>query len=399
MKRSSPLCKILDTEIARILPQAIAIRQHIHAHPELSGAEYATARLLFDTLKKAGIKARYFLDKTAVTGVIGAPGKTVVLRADLDALAQIEQNAVSFKSMVPGVMHACGHDMHAAMLIGAALVLHAIGTMVEGTVVVLFQPHEEKEPGGARRLIQAGAFPADTDAVFGLHVSSELTCGTVGIKSGAECAAVFDFDIVIYGKGGHGAAPQRCIDPIICAAAVVTALQTLISRENNPFQPAVLTVGMLHSGTSRNIIPDSALLRGTVRTFSEPQSERLKIRIRQMATSIAQAFGARAATTIIPSYPAGFNDVDLTEKCRTILRDNLGTKAVIDLSEPVMFAEDFAYYQKKAPGVLLHLGVRPPKQKNMPPLHAPDFLPDENAIKTGILTHCFLAIETLKSEE
>jgi amidohydrolase len=385
--------------IARIGPEAAELRRDIHRHPELSGCEFRTARLVYDTLRGWGIAAQYHLGKTAVSAKIASgKGPTVVLRADTDALPVQEENDVPYASVNPGVMHACGHDMHTAILLGAANILHQIKDQWKGTVLCLFQPSEEKEPGGALGLIKAGVFPSKAAAVFGLHVSADHKCGQVAVKEGDDYAGVMDFEVTVLGRGGHGAAPEKAVDPIVCASSIIIQLQTLISREKPTSEPAVLTVGSFHSGTKNNIIPNTAVFAGTVRTYSDELRDRLAARIRELATSAAAAFGASAKVTFKKSYPPGYNDPGLAERFKAQMKSFLGAASVIDRRHPTMYAEDFSRYQQIVPGLYVHLGAVPANKKRSEDLHSSKFLPDEKAIGTGIAAHVLFAMGILKTD-
>lgn len=378
----------LKTQIAQIKPDAIKLRRAIHQNPELSGCEFETAKLIHDALRAWGINAQYHLHKTAVSAKISnGKGPLVILRADTDALPITEETRAPFASKNDGVMHACGHDMHTAALLGAAKILHDTRATRRGTVMCLFQPSEEKEPGGALELINAGVFKKSAAAVFGLHVSAEHKCGQIAVKEGDDYAGVFDFEVEIRGRGGHGATPEKTVDPIVCASSVIVQLQTLVSRETPAASPAVLTVGKFHAGTGRNIIPDAATFGGTVRTYNKPLMEKLMRRIRELTTSVAAAFGASAKISFRKSYPAGFNDVDLAKKFKATMGKYLGDKNVITRTDPTMYAEDFARYQELVPGLYVYLGVAPVSGKKCEELHTPRFLPDENSLDVGIAAH------------
>ncbi|MCL2219575.1 MAG: M20 family metallopeptidase [Chitinispirillia bacterium] len=381
---------------AQIAPEAAELRRAIHRNPELSGSEFGTARLVHDTLRGWGIAAHYHLDKTAVSAkIVSGKGPTVVLRADTDALPIQEENDVPYASKVPGVMHACGHDMHTAILLGAAKLLNQIKDQWKGTVLCLFQPSEEKEPGGALGLIKAGVFPPKAAAVFGMHSCPEYRHGVIAVKEGEDYAGVMDFEVTVRGRGGHGATPEKTVDPIVCASSIIIQLQTLISRELSSSDPAVLTVGSFHAGTKSNIIPDTAVFAGTVRTYSEELQDRLMTRIRELTESAAAAFGASAKTTFKKSYPSGYNDPALAQKFKAQMRSFLGNESVIDRAHPTMYAEDFARYQQLVPGLYIYLGIAPGNKKRGSDLHTSKFLPDERAINTGIAAHVLFALDIL----
>ncbi len=365
-------------------------------HPELSTKEFRSAKLVFDHLKELGLKPSYCCDKTGVTATIGnGAGKTAVIRADMDALPIHEETGLAFSSKVPGVMHACGHDMHTGILVGAAQALIACKDRWKGNAVLLFQPSEEMAPGGAVSMIREKAFPQSADAVFGLHVSTDHACGTVGLKSGPDYAGVVDFEVVVKVKGGHGAAPETTADPIVCSCAIIAQLQTLVSRESPSHEPCVVTVGTFHSGTKQNIIPTEAKFSGTIRALSDAHLEFLRVRLGEIVLAIAASYKAQVAVRYEKAYPPGYNDPALTQKAKQVLSKTLGEKKVHMREAPVMLAEDFAYYQKKVPGVYVHLGVRPLQKKSVPGIHTPFFVPCESAILTGIAVHVSLATDIL----
>ncbi|MBD3392735.1 MAG: amidohydrolase [Chitinivibrionales bacterium] len=383
-----------------VYPRVVRLRRRIHAHPELSGHETGTARLAYEFLKDLGVRARYCVRRTGVVGTLrNGSGPTVVLRADMDALPVEEKNDVPYRSRHRGVMHACGHDMHTAALLGAARVLVRLRKLWQGTVVFLFQPSEEVEPGGASAMIAEGVFPEDADSVFGLHVSSDHPTGRVGIKSGVDGSAVLGFDVRVKGRGGHGAFPHKAVDPIVCASSMILDLQTLISRECPAVEPAVLTVGSLHAGTKRNVIPDEAVFHGTIRTLSDTLQRQLRRRVAQCLRTAARSFRAGVEVRFEQSYPSGYNDPSLVKEARKHLVGILGTGNVVSRAKPSMGAEDFAYFQKLVPGLYVHLGVRPRGARRMADIHSATFLPDEHALRTAIMVHAGLAVGRLRREQ
>jgi amidohydrolase len=380
----------------RAYPPAVAVRRALHANPELSGHETASARLVFQSLAALGLRPRYCCNKTGVTAeLINGKGKVVALRADLDGLPILEKTGLKFASKNSGIMHACGHDMHAAILTGAASALWDLRPLWKGTIVFLFQPSEERAPGGALAMIREGAFPRKADAVFGLHVSTDHQTGVVGLKSGADYAGVTDFDVVVKVKGGHGAAPETTPDPIVCCCAMIQQLQTLVSRESAASEPSVITVGMINAGTKHNIIPAQARFLGTIRALSDTHLEFLGKRLAEVVHATARSFKARAEVSFEKGYPPGCNDPGLTARAARALAGTLGAPHVVNRAVSTMLAEDFAYFQKKAPGVYVHLGVRPAHAKSVPGIHTTDFAPQERAMLTGIAVHASLAIDIL----
>lgn len=385
----------LNSAVESIYPRIVKYRRTIHQNPELSGEEYKTAAFVFEKLMKLGLNPSFCVRKTGVTATIeNGEGSHIVLRADMDALPIDELNDIPFKSQKNGVMHACGHDVHTSSLLGAAEVLLKIKDHWKGKVTLLFQPSEEVEPGGAFEMINEGVFPEDASAVFGLHVS-EYETGTIAMKSGADYSGILVFDVTVKGKGGHGAMPHTTVDPIVCAATMITELQTLISRECPPFEPAVLTVGTIHAGTKRNIIPDEAIFQGTIRTFSDNLQEHLHTRVTDILDSVARSFRANVDVIIEKSYPSGYNNPELTKEMLKQFSDFLGKENVIKREEPTMFSEDFAYFQKKVPGLYIHLGVKDPKNPSSEGIHSARFLPQEESIKTAIKSHVIFTLGRL----
>jgi amidohydrolase len=386
----------LQREINAIYPKAVRIRRILHQYPELSGTEFNTAKRVFDYLKLLRLSPHFCVEKTGVWCAIkNGPGKTIALRADLDALPIKEENPVPYRSKVIGLMHACGHDMHTAILLGATEVLLRLKDHWSGTVVLLFQPNEEGEPGGALRMIKEKVFPKNAIAVLGLHVNADHTTGQIGIKSGADFAGITVFDITIHGKGGHGAFPEKAHNPIVCAAEIIHQLN-ILSKRSFHGHPVVLTLGTAQSGTRYNIIPDIAQLTGTIRTLSLAARKSITEHLNQVCHKTARSFKCSAEIKLSHSYPPGFNNEALSSQGKEILYRILGSRKIIIRPKPVMFSEDFAYYQQLVPGLFIHLGVRNPSLKTVPGIHTARFLPDESAIKTGMIYHTSMALALLK---
>jgi amidohydrolase len=394
----------MKNDILRIIdgiyPEAVALRREIHAHPELSGHEHGTAKRVFQYLKNAGLSPVYCVGKTGVAVKIkNGTGRNLVLRADMDALPLTEKNKVPYISVNNGVMHACGHDIHTACLAAAARVLVALKKEWRGTITAIFQPSEEVAPGGALQMIAEGVFPSSADCVLGFHVSMEHPAGTIGLKPGSDYASITDFVVRIKGKGGHGAEPHKCIDPIVCASNSVIALQSIISRESYTCEPAIVTVGTINAGTQQNIIPDEAVFSGTIRSFSEKKQKHLEKRVKEVIEHTAEASGASAEVVFTHGYPPGFNDNKLVERAVKVLGNCSVVKRVVIRPYPILYGEDFAYYQKKVPGLYIHLGVSSASGSNQAGLHTSYFLPDEKAIKTGIAVHVAMALDILNKTE
>ena len=390
--------KELHRIVEGLYPSVVKLRRKIHRTPELSGHEQGTAALVAQELKRIGLAPRFFLGKTAVVCLIqSGKGKTAVLRADTDALPISEKSGLPFASTRPGVMHACGHDFHTAILAGAAQALVRLRPQWRGSVALLFQPSEESEPGGAQGLIRAGAFPRGAEAVFGLHVSTDHETGQIGLRAGCDYAGVLNFAVTVVGRGGHCAAPQATINPIACAAAMIARLQELTHLQGSSARDggAVVSVGTFEAGTRSNIVPDEAVFTGTIRTHSKRREALIKRRVERIVADAARAHRAKAAIAFELSYPPTNNDLRLSERMQGALRGLLGSRRVIVRPSPIYYAEDFAYYQQKAPGLYAHLGVRPPGQRVVPGIHNARFNPDEEAMKTGILAHVAFALEIL----
>ncbi|HJT18769.1 MAG TPA: amidohydrolase, partial [Thermoanaerobaculia bacterium] len=383
----------IDEAAKRVEPSVIECRRDIHQHPELGNREFRTSKLVADRLKSLGIEVRTPIAHTGVVGILrgGKAGKVVALRADMDALPVVEQVDVPFKSTVRttyngqevGVMHACGHDAHVAILLGVAGVLASIRSELPGTVVFLFQPAEEGAPqgeeGGAQLMVKEGALDnPKVDAVFGLHVTSRYPVGEIAYKPGAELAAVDAFHIIVKGKQTHGAYPWLGVDPIVVASQIVLGLQTITSRQLDiSLQPAVVTVGMIRGGVRNNIIPDDCHLVGTIRSLDEKMREDIHARIKRTAEDIASSAGAKAEVSIDTGYPITYNDPKLTEEMAPTLRRMTPNVEVVNAT---LGAEDFSFYQQKVPGLFFWLGTRPKNQtaEEAASNHSPLFYVDES---------------------
>jgi amidohydrolase len=400
----------LDRRVADVMPHVISSRRDIHQHPELSNQEVRTARLVADQLRALGIEVREQVARTGVVGVLkgGKPGPVVALRADMDALPVTEEVDLPFKSTVRatvggqevGVMHACGHDAHTAMLLGAASVLAGMRAQLAGTVVFLFQPAEEgsfggEERGGARLMIEQAALDRPkVDAIFGIHVWPE-TPGSVTYKAGGAMAASDALSIVVHGRQTHGAVPWRGVDPVVVSAQIVSALQTITARQTDvSLAPAVVTVATIHGGVRGNIIPDSVVMTGTIRTFDEVMRKDVHMRIRRTAERIAEASGGTATVTIDIGTDVVFNDPALTERMAPTVRRVTGT---VHPNRPAMPSEDFSLYQKKVPGVFYLLGVNKPgvAAEDAAANHSTMFFVNEDALSTGVKLYASLAIDYL----
>jgi amidohydrolase len=366
-----------------ILNDVVRWRREIHRHPELGFEEERTAALIESELTRAGVESV----RVAKTGIIATlrsdrPGKTVALRADMDALPIHERSGEPFESEVPGKMHACGHDGHSAMLLGAAVALARERAALSGTVKFFFQPAEEG-PGGARPLIEAGAMRG-VDAVAMIHVWPTLPAGTIGIRRGPAMASCDDFDIEIRGRGGHGGYPHTAVDTIPIAAELVGALQRIASREIDPLESIVVAIGRIDGGYRRNVIADTTCIAGTVRCLDERVRATVPERIERITRGVCEAHRATGSVTIIRGYPSVHNDTMLADKIAAIARATDGIPAVVDLERPTMGAEDFSYYAQEAPGCMIRLGVGHPGKADPPMLHSAEFRLDESALPVGV---------------
>ncbi len=371
---------------AAIAQHATLVRREIHRHPELGFEEERTAAIVERELEQLGIPHRR-VAKTGVVGIIrGAfPGRTCGLRADMDALPIGEESGELFASQIPGRMHACGHDAHTAILIGAAGALQAARASLAGNVVLLFQPAEEG-PGGALPMIEAGVMDAEPkiEAVAMLHVDVRLDTGAISITPGPVNAAADEFSITVRGVGGHGAAPHKAQDTIPCAAAIVLALQNIAARETDPLASVVVTIGTIAGGYRNNVIADLVKLSGTVRTTDPALRDAMEARLRRIIDGVASAYGCSAELNVLYGYPPVVNDAALAHAFTTYVRAS--TPVVVRALAPTMGAEDFAYFAQRVPGLLIRLGVRNEALGVVHSAHSSRFRIDEGAIPVGIAT-------------
>ncbi len=389
------MSELLESALA-LAPEVIADRRSIHQKPELAYRETETAALVADRLTQLGIRVRTGVARTGVIGLIeGAfPGKTVLLRADMDALPIPEASHHKYASANIGVMHACGHDAHTAILLGAAKLLSQRRGQLAGNVKLMFQPAEEGG-AGALRMIEAGVLKdPDVDAAFMLHVSSLYEVGQVATKGGPALAGTNLFTITINGRGGHASMPHVTVDPIVVAAQVVTAVQTLVSREVDPSQPVVVTLGSIRAGTAANIIPDQAVIQGTVRAYSDDVMSMLERRLEEMVTGVARAFRADAQIEYFMHYPTTVNDPEMADLLARSSRRVLGENAV-HTADPIFAGEDFSFILQRVPGAMLHLGVRNPEWADERPPHTARFDLDEGSVPLGVACLTAVALDFL----
>lgn len=378
----------ITRRVADALPWIIEKRRDFHRHPEGSGKETRTSALVAGTLEELGVEVRTGYHTTGVAGIIrGAkPGRTVGLRFDMDALEMQELTDHDFRSEVPGMMHACGHDGHTAMGLGVAKVLSGMREDLHGTVKLIFQPAEEdaQSGGGAQYMIRDGVLQdPDVEVMIGMHLWPDLDLGTVGTKPGALMAGSDPFIIKIRGKGGHASMPHTTIDPVLAGSHIVTALQSIVSRNLDPFAQAVVTVGVFQGGTRYNVIPETAVIEGTVRTFDETVRLQVRDRVIAIAEKTAEAFGAKAEVDYRLTYPPLVNDAGVYESVKAGIRDILGPEHYAEVARPAPGGEDFAFFAKSVPAAFMFLGYRKPGQTPVQP-HNPHYDFDESALGVGV---------------
>jgi len=384
-----------------LFADTVAIRRDLHAHPELAFEEKRTAEIVAARLTALGLDVHTGIGGTGVVGILTGmqPGPTIMLRADMDALPMPEENDVPYASRNAGVTHACGHDAHVAMLLGAAAILRARSNDVHGRIAFVFQPAEEGG-GGARAMLDDGLIARFAiERAYGLHVVNTAgdalaPSGVFGLRPGPIMAAVDSFDLVVEGRGGHGAMPHRSVDPVVVAADVVGALQRVVSREIDPVEPAVVTVGAINGGTTYNVIPPRVALKGTVRTFTEATRDTMEGRVQRIAEHTCAAANASCSLTWHPSYPVTVNDPAEAAFVTATLAAEFGPERVVETA-PVMGSEDFSYFAQVVPACFYFLGAG--DAAHAFPNHHPAFDIDENAMKAGIAAHVAIALAATSS--
>ena len=403
----------LEDQYAAIEEKVITWRRDVHKHPELSNREFKTAEKIASHLKSLGMEVQTGIAHTGVVGILKGEtaGKVVALRADIDALPVRERNDLPFKSEVTaeflgqevGVMHACGHDTHVAILMGVAEILSKNRDKIKGTIKFIFQPAEEGPPpgeeGGALLMVKEGVLqnPA-VDAIFGLHINSQTPVGVIRYKSGGTMAAAQRFVINVKGKQTHGAQPWGGVDPILISAKIIDGLQTIISREVNlTNEAAVITVGKITSGVRFNIIPESAEMIGTIRTLDYDMKDMINRRMEEMVTTIAKAYGGEATIEITENTDITYNDPELVEKMLPSLREVAG-EANVQSQKAITGAEDFSYFQREVPGFFFFLGGMTPGSTESYPHHTPDFRIDESGLLLGVKALTELSLDYLNQQ-
>ncbi|MDX1941533.1 MAG: M20 family metallopeptidase [Saprospiraceae bacterium] len=381
--------------------EIVQIRRHLHQHPELSFQEVETGKFIAKKLTEFGIPHQHGVAGNGVVALIegiNPRSKVVALRADIDALPILEANNVSYKSVNKGIMHACGHDVHTACLLGAAKILHDIKNELQGTIKLIFQPAEELFPGGASIMIKEGVLENPKPAsIFGQHVHPPLEAGKIGMRPGQYMASADELYVTVQGKGGHGALPQNCIDPILITSHIITALQQIVSRYADPTIPSVLTFGKINStGGATNIIPNEVKLEGTFRTMDETWRFEAHKRMKAIALNIAEGMGGSCNFDIKVGYPVLYNEPILTSRARAYAEEFLGSENVVEL--PIrMTAEDFAYYSQQMPACFYRLGTGNIAKNITSPIHTDTFDIDENALEVGMGLMAWMGVKELES--
>lgn len=392
---SETLDKLIDENLKWI----INLRRDIHAHPELGMNEHRTSKIIYDNLQGLGLKVQKGIGKTGVVALLEGEqqGKTILLRADMDALPINELTSLSFKSKNENVMHACGHDVHTSILLGAAKVLSSFKNQIKGNVKFVFQPAEECNPtGGANYMIEDGVLEnPKVDAALALHVW-DMPLGKIGIKKGAMMAQSDRIYIKVKGKSAHGSTPHQGADAIVAAAYVITALQTIVSRNIDPLDSAVVTLGVINGGYRYNVIADEVNIEGTVRTFSPNTASEMPEKIDMVIKNVCKALGCDYEFKYVKGYPLTYNDEVLTEKVINTLKDSLGEKNIVIPEKPATIGEDFSFFNKHVPCTFMWLGCKSEINENCCNLHSPNFVCDEKAIPIGIKALCDIALTILK---
>lgn len=405
----SPIPATVDASIRAVEPRLIAWRRDIHQHPELGNREFRTAELVAAHLRALGLEVRTGVAHTGVVAVLkgGRPGPSIALRADMDALPVTEQNDLPFRSVATGeyngqtvgVMHACGHDTHVAILMATAEVLAKHKDMLRGTVTFLFQPAEEGPPvgeeGGAELMVEQGVMRG-IDRVYGLHINSQTPANTITWRPGGIMASADDFKLIVHGKQAHGADPWDSVDPIVVSAQIITNVQTIISRQLKIIEnPGIVTIGSIHGGVRSNIIPSQVEMLGTIRALSPSDRERIHASFRKIVTGVAESHGATVDLKLpyTTAYPVTFNDPALAEKTAALLKQVAG-EANVNLRVPMTGAEDFSFFAKEAPGFFFFLGGMSPDmpREKAPSHHTPEFVIDESGLLLGVKAFVAIAL-------
>ncbi|HRP02483.1 MAG TPA: M20 family metallopeptidase [Candidatus Kapabacteria bacterium] len=387
---------LINSKVDEIYTKVLEYRRHIHSNPELSFKEYNTSKYIIQQLNTLDIYNTQ-ITETGVIALIGEGDNCVALRADIDALPIFEETNLEFSSKNNGIMHACGHDMHTSMLLGVAEVLKSIESKLNGVVKLIFQPGEEKVPGGASIMIEAGVLEnPKPKAIFGQHIFPATKTGTISINSGPFFASADELYWTITGKGGHAAQPHLSNDSILAAANLITFYQSMITKFRNPLNPGVLSITAINGGSATNIIPDEVTMMGTLRSFDEKWRFEMHELLVSKSQELAKLYNCHCELRIEKGYPALVNNSECSQFVLDTASQTLGYENS-NIIEPVMFGEDFAFYAQKIPAAFWFLGVNPDLNNIMPPLHNSKLSPDEFAMKNGMKVMCNIAYNFLKN--
>jgi amidohydrolase len=378
--------------------EVVHFREWLHQHPETAFQEFETAEFIASFLDKQGIEYTKGVAKTGLVGLIKGhlEGDAVVaIRADMDALEINESNKVPYKSLNPGMMHACGHDVHMASLMGSIMVLNQLKDSFGGTIKLIFQPSEEKNPGGASVMIREGVLHnPDVQSIFAQHVYPDLEAGKVGFREGNYMASTDEIYLTVKGKGGHGGIPNKLVDTVLVASHIIVALQQIVSRNSNPLIPSVLSFGKFVADGQTNVIPNVVNIAGTMRTFDESWRKEMHVRIETLSKGIAQAMGADCEVIISKGYPVVKNDIAMTNRFKSAAIELLGAENVVDLSMR-MTGEDFGFFSQKIPSCFYRLGTAGESEESKNNLHTPFFDIDTKSLKTAVALMSWLAVNEL----
>jgi amidohydrolase len=372
-------------------PATVRLRRHLHQYPELAFGEHQTAETIAAELKRIGCKVTTGVGRTGVLGILEGEkdGPVAAVRSDMDALPVTEETGLPFASKNPGVMHACGHDAHMSSVVSTAAVMAQMRPHWAGTIKFIFQPSEEVLPGGALGMIADKVLEKpDVATIFGLHVDPWIPVGCIGLKDGVMMAQTDDFDLTVIGQSGHGARPHLGCDAIYLASQVVSALQSIVSRNTDPLQPAVVSIGKMEGGTARNILAGTVLLEGTVRALDAKEARQIRKRLERIAKGVARSLGGQAKLDYLVGYPPLVNSQAVNDLYRRAARQAYGAKAIVEIREPLMGGEDFAHYLQHIPGAMMRLGVRNAGIGAKFAWHHPSFTIDENALEVGMRIIC-----------
>lgn len=397
----TPNLDFLFQEVDEINEDIVKWRRDFHQYPEIGFEEERTSRIVANLLKDWGINVETNVGKTGVVGLIegrGEGNKTIALRADMDALPMQEENDISYQSKVDGKMHSCGHDGHTAMLLGAAKILNKHREYINGNIKLLFQPAEEGPgTGGAYPMIEEGVLK-DVDSIFGIHLSTAIPTGKLGINMGPSMASTDVFEITMIGKGGHAGSPHESVDAIAMGVRVFTEIQYMVSRQIDPMEPLVVSIGTFKSGFVSNVIAEKCEITGTIRTYSDNLRKKIISNISNIANHVANISGGNYEVNIIPGLPPLINDLNLAKLSVDVGQQILGQENVIILEKPSMGGEDYAYYLQKIPGAFMWLGARNESKGFVNSMHHPKFDFDEDALVLGSKMHIKLALDYLKNQ-